>query len=141
MTYDEFLLKIVDLPVYVEQKTNHDDFPRYGTKPKKEVIPNSEFIEVRHSTGGMEGGSCWDDSEPRPYTSSDDPEELTQFDTILEHFCPNMTFIQYKNLYRDVVTTSSDTEYEYYGNSTNYNVIRCKLYDLYQEMVKRNILP
>lgn len=143
MTYEEFL-EAVSSVTYFEKKTNHDDFPRYGTKPKKEIIPQSEFIQVKYCTGGISGGSCWDEGDEdnhRAYTSYNEPEELMQFDTILEHFCPNVTFIQYKNLYRDVVETDSETEYEYYGNSTNYNIIRCSLFKLYEAMCARNLLP
>lgn len=86
-------------------------------------LPDDEkCIKVEWRVGGQGGGSCWDDGETdRHYPLDADPEEeLTELDKILEIFAPNLTFLQYKKLTREVVTRGSRTQNDYYGNYTSY---------------------
>lgn len=101
----------------------------YGTEPwDKEVALVNAWC-----TGGISGGSCWDDGkQDNHYSSSGEVEsDWTTLDHILEYFCPNITFIRYKRL----MSLSKIEEYsrnEYYGNSTNYNLRILLLKDLWQ---------
>lgn len=116
---------------------------RYGMSYKqaqKKSKDTRPYICVQWSTGGMGGGSCWNDDEPSPYTNSDPPEELTELDTILENICPNITFLQYKNIVNKVVEHSNWTEYEYYGNSTDYAMKKCNLETLYSLLKEKFII-
>ena len=46
---------------------------------------------------------------------SDEEPEFVEFDKILEHFDPGISFLQYKRLCSDLVHVTGFTDYEYYG--------------------------
>jgi len=51
-------------------------------------------------------------------------------DLVLQELNPNITFLKYQEIEK-LINDCSDTEYEYYGNSTKYEVEYIKLSDLY----------
>lgn len=88
-------------------------------------------------TGGVSGGSCWDtgDNDDQFYDMESEPEpEFESLDKILEHFAPNVTFLQYKRLIQDCVERGDHRENEYYGNHTNYAYKIIKLEALFKYM-------
>jgi hypothetical protein len=91
------------------------------------------------TTGGMRGGSCWG-GVAQPYTSSDAPAELTELDSILEKFKPDMSFLQYRALTNALVKFGEDTDHDYYGNSTNYATKALSIRSLYDYMVEKEWL-
>lgn len=139
------LVKGLSVSITYGDPTNRYDRHRYtyGTpKQKAEELKKPPYIYVEWSTGGVSGGSCYDtgDEDPHHAYSSSDPEgELTDLDLILEHINPGITFLQYKNLTRDIIETSSRTENEYYGNYTNYAMKKCNLEKLYDALVERGM--
>lgn len=88
-------------------------------------------------TGGIGGGSCWG-GENHAYSTGDPEPEWEDLNRILEHFCPNITFIRYKGIMRKS-TTDDWSRNEYYGNSTNYAMRILKLKDLWQHMVDNKL--
>lgn len=72
-------------------------------------------------TGGVGGGSCWDDgTEDVHYElGSDNPETIENLENFLEEFYPNMSLSQYKDLMSHL-QTDDWSDHEYYGNYTNY---------------------
>lgn len=91
------------------------------------------YLYIKWMTGGMGGGSCWDDgSQPTHHYSIDgEPEpDFDDLDTLLLKLCPDITFLQYKKLINGLVKQSSYTEDEYYGNSTTYGVKTISLSEL-----------
>lgn len=105
--------------------TPHKPDPTYNWRTKKynedKDIQQFDALYVEWETGGTSGGSCWDDSDPRPYSTNALPEELTDLDIILEHFKPDLTFLQYRKLTNSLIKISSRHESEYYGNGTDYS--------------------
>lgn len=97
-------------------------------------------LMVEWSTGGTSGGSCWDDSNPQPYSTDNAPEELTDLDRILEKYWPEISFLQYRVLAAKLVKGGSYTEYEYYGNSTNRSFKLLWLRDLYTTLLEHDKL-
>lgn len=97
------------------------------------------FIEMYWQTGGVGGGSCWEDSEHHSLAGEPEPE-FTAFDRILEAVSPAITFLQYKNLAAEVIEFSSRSENEYYGNSTTYGVKKVVLRTLFDALQKRGYL-
>jgi len=95
---------------------------------------------VYWETGGVSGGSCWDDSDPQSYTSSDPEAELKSLDAIIEHFKEDMSFIQYRKLYNELVSVDSYCDREYYGNETDYNYKHYNLKELYNYFVEKEWL-
>ena len=88
-------------------------------------------------SGGGEWGNCWGDSgiieeEPAP--------EFTQFDELLNKICPNITYIQYKQVYATCVYINEDDEFGYYGGyEKKYNYV-CNLKKLYNCLKEMNII-
>ncbi len=101
-----------------------------------------DSLYCQWATGGISGGSCWDKGDGDPhYEMSGDPEpEFEDLDKILEHFCPNITFMQHKALYRAVVQRTSYSQNEYYGNHTDYAVKHFKVENLYNYLVSKELL-
>lgn len=89
-------------------------FQPYGVPPKiKEHV-----IYSRYSSGGYSGGNCWD-GIAEPYERDKPKDHLKILDLFLEEFYPNITFLQYNKI-KDIIHNNSETEHEYYGNSTDW---------------------
>ena len=78
-------------------------------------------IYSRYETGGYSGGSCWDDSDPRPYTEDIQEDRFKVLDLVLAKLKPNITYLQYKKI-EGMIRDNEDTEQEYYGNSRDWKV-------------------
>jgi hypothetical protein len=78
-------------------------------------------IYMRWHVGGLQGGSCWDDSDPRPYTVNTPKPEFTVLDLVLRELMPNITLLQFRKVLR-LVEGTHKTDYEYYGNCTEYEI-------------------
>lgn len=142
MNYDEFLTAIQETEIKL---LSGKVFTEYHSEAKwlldKDWEKEKEAFFIASSTelGGVSGGSCWDDSNPRPYTSSGIHQNLN-IDPILEKFCPNISYLAAKSLYLSVVKDTEYTEREYYGNHTNYRIEYCMALDLFNEMKKKELL-
>lgn len=85
-----------------------------------------------HSSEWSMGGriESWDG-----YTSAvlaETPKEFVELDNLLENVCPNLTFLQYKRIFRECVTTEEYYEPDYYGGGIRYGYYRCDLDILYE---------
>lgn len=86
-------------------------------------------------SGGGTSGNCWDDELHTIYP--DDPPAFRKFDEFIEEICPSITFMQYKKLYNECVTTASRACGDYYGGCEIRNYYECdmeKLYEMMEEM-------
>lgn len=90
-------------------------------------------IYMRWSSGGVSGGSCWDDSDPQPYDN--DKPKFTVLDLVLKKLKPDISYLDYKKV-EELICDNQDTEYEYYGNCTNYTVEYITLSSLYKLLEK-----
>lgn len=77
-------------------------------------------IYIRYETGGVSGGSCWDESDPRPYSLSEFPE-FKVLDMVIKEVNPNISYLKYKEI-EELIHSNEETEWEYYGNSTDYTI-------------------
>jgi len=75
-------------------------------------------IYGRYETGGMTGGSCWNDEEPHPYSNDPPDDRLEVLSLTLEKLMPNISYLQYKKISK-LIHNNEETEREYYGNSTD----------------------
>jgi hypothetical protein len=71
-------------------------------------------IRIEWTVGGVTGGSCWG-TEHIPRNAEPEPE-FKDLDKILEQLCPDISFLQYKRLCREVIEIGEDTRNDYYGN-------------------------
>lgn len=131
MSYDDFLKDLKDnVNVRIEDypKSNKECFSLSdGDKKTKENKKISIYEE--YSLGGEHGGNCWGD-EPSAYISSGDEDRTLNIDEILEKYCPDIPYLQYKKILK-LIKSYEYTEYEYYGNYTDYLVKYIIIEDLY----------
>lgn len=126
MTYDDFLQLLSELKISVVDDIKTDPY-----RSRKNLDPKAPYLQVQWHTGGMSGGNCWDSSEPRPYTSDEQPPELGDLDKVLERLQPSITFLQYKKLCSQLLITGSYSHNEYYGNSSDYAYKAVSVPELY----------
>lgn len=102
-------------------------------------VPTSELVLYkRWESGGMSGGSCWGDS-PIPYSGEQEPE-FEALDLYLNEVCPNIKFMQYKKLVRDLQQDSDYTNPQYYGNYDDYQVRYIIVSELEKYLINNNLL-
>lgn len=139
MIYEKFLQKLKEIGVYVRQPVINQR-ERYGNKGwKAEYGP--EQIQSKWRSGGQGGGSCWDEGPSRHYPIDGDLEpEFTELDDTLAEFCPQISFIQYKQLCSKLIKQGSETENEYYGNYTIYSTKTIKCRELFDYLVEKGLI-
>ena len=88
----------------------------------------SPVIYMRWETGGVSGGSCWDSSDPQPYEISETPE-FEALDITIKELAPNISYLMYRKIEK-LIKDSTITEWEYYGNCTDFGIKYIVLDDL-----------
>ena len=126
-SYGDFLALVKSLDIYIRDRDPENDRNK------------GDYITVEWSTGGM-SGTGYDGSGENEYTSADAPEELEAFDLIIEKIAPEISFMRYKALTREVVVDYDRSYQGYYGDSTNYAGKNCNLRRLYDELKKRGMI-
>lgn len=111
---------------------------RYIYLDNKDTLPIEHlYLYWEWSTGGVSGGSCWDSSNPQPYTSSE--VEDSALDRLFEEYFPNITFLSYRNFLSKFVKVGEYSLGEYYGNCTNYATRTVNLLELYNFLVDKGV--
>lgn len=111
---------------------NHDSWNQgiykepFGVDHEKDYV-----IYQRHETGGVSGGSCWDESNPQPYENWKDREKWIALEMALKIINPSLTYSQFTEI-ENLVTSSTETEWEYYGNCQHYDIWYLSLEKLYK---------
>lgn len=115
---------------YSHYKDELYEYSNRKTQPKK-----IEEIRLTHKyeTGGVSGGSCWDDSDPQSYTVSDPDDKFEILDYLLSELNPRISFLQYKKL-EGQIKREEKTDQEYYGNRTEYVVLSIPLQLIYDSV-------
>lgn len=136
--FDFFLDQIKALGIAVHKTT---PIKRYSWENIK-TTSCDPYLYIEWTTGGISGGSCWDEGESRHSAwTSDDPEpEFEDLNKILENICPALSFMQYNALLKKVIVCSSYTESEYYGNSTNHSTKTVNLKTLFEELSNLGVI-
>lgn len=78
-------------------------------------------VYSRWESGGYSGGSCWDYSDPRPYSNDAPKDRYKIIELVLTELKPNISFLGYKQV-ESLIRNNSETEVEYYGNSTDWEI-------------------
>jgi hypothetical protein len=94
-------------------------------------------IICRYEVGGVSGGSCWDSSNPQPYTKDEPENKMQVLDLVLKELLPNITYLQFKGIEK-LKHNNSETEWEYYGNSTEWEIEYIVLEELYNYLETLN---
>ena len=128
---DQFEFEFVEHEVYKMDEIDKI-LNKYSTQDSENNGKN-----IITSTSWCNGGTwcnCWGSTgevcgEPAP--------EFEEFDNILTELCPNISFLQYKKIYRECVWTDTFDERDYYGGSTSHSIYKCdvkKLKNILNEM-------
>lgn len=100
----------------------------YGVPEK---YRGQQLVYMRWSPGGISGGSCREDSDPQPYSNSNSKPSFTCLDMVLRVIYPEISYLEYKEIESKIIN-SEETDYEYYGNCTEYEMIFIPLETIYK---------
>lgn len=115
----------------------YDEYDKHEKLTKGQTI--NDFLFVEWHTGGISGGSCWESSNPQPY-STDEPEpEFTDLDNVLLSICPSIPYLQYKS-FNNLIKEDYRTELEYYGNCEEYKNKKISLRVIYDKLKEFNLI-
>ena len=87
----------------------------YGVEFIKEPV-----VYMRYESGGFSGGNCWDSTKPRHYVNNDIPN-FEVLDLVLQELMPSVSYLQFKQISK-LEHSTEQNEWEYYGNSTEYEI-------------------
>lgn len=123
-----------------------EEFKKQVSLIEEQEYKNSNYnflLEKRWVTGGIGGGSCWDEPGDDPHyeiSGQEEPEDNT-IDVILKTLAPEITieaFLKDDDEYK-FWDEEYDSEYEYYGNHTEYSVKKLNLEILFEEIKKLEV--
>lgn len=142
MTYEKFLekCKLVYSSYSGEGELEESYYDRHDYSGRNVEKINKPRLIVKWSPGGVSGGSCWESSDPQPYTTNEKPGELSILDSILEEIYPQMSFLQYRALSNQLIKFDSWSVGEYYGNSTDYCSKTIDVKDLYDYLKGKSFI-
>ncbi len=128
------LKKINDAIPYDEGKVCEFEYADYsisknsGFSDLEQLKPTDIILYKKQCDGGWRGGNCWGD---KPYKYEGEEVAFHAFDLILNQIFPSITYLQYKKLLKEIKKYEIyDTNYEYYGNSTDWKYEVIVLEDL-----------
>jgi hypothetical protein len=138
LTFEEFvaecerLLKTFSGNGQLEYSHYKEKNTRYNCREDHEKVDEIRLVH-KYETGGVSGGSCWDSSNPQPYTVSRPDSEFEILDFLLSKLNPRISFLEYKELEKQI-NQEDKTDYEYYGNRTEYVVLSLPLQVIYDHI-------
>lgn len=86
-------------------------------------------IYMRWEKGGVNGGSYDDSSNPQPYVCEGGEPKFDVLDLTLKELCPHITYLQFREI-ENLIKSNEKTEWEYYGNRTDFGIKFIVLSDL-----------
>lgn len=120
-------------------KPGNEKTRRYGTKHEVTDTPRYDFIAEAWIVGGVRGGSCWESSNPRPYSTDEkEPRVFKGLDRILMEVCPKISFLHYREI-ESLIERGEGTDYQYYGNRDDYEYRFVKLKSLHEKLTSLNL--
>ena len=105
-------------------------FQSYGTTSDSDIMKSEDWTlggTTRDWNGSVE-------------LMRDETPDFVEFDELIERVCPNISFIQYKNVYRKCVVQKTRTDYDYYGGSEEKAWWECNLKDLYKILLEKGLI-
>lgn len=114
MEYQQFLETIKELNIHFRSDNGYEANDYSWMRSKSDSVKR-DYIHEDWIVGGMAGGNCWGDNADRSVTAEEEPE-FEYLDVILSIFCPNITFLNYKQKILPLIKTEDYQQNEYYGN-------------------------
>lgn len=99
------------------------------------------YFYTQWISGGVGGGSCWDDGdEDHHYSISGEKEaNLIELEDLLLKLVPNISYLQFRKI-EGIIKHDVYEVNEYYGNSTTYNYKILNLKELFDKLIEMNLL-
>lgn len=94
-----------------------------------------QVIYSRYEIGGVHGGNCHDESVNESYVVPPPKDRMKVLEFALKELRPQISFLEYRMI-EGLIHDNEETEYEYYGNSTDWKIEYIKLSDLYGALAK-----
>ena len=95
-----------------------------------EYVTEGNLLMSEYWTTGGEYGNCWDNHKTP--VDAEAPRVFVELEELLLEKCPNISFLMYKKIMRDCVTTKEWTESQYYGGYVHYCRWVCDLQKLHE---------
>lgn len=120
------LLKLVNGRYKNSDGSYNNDF-ECCDKNKDYEYDVDKIYGLRVQTGGVSGGSCWEDSDPQEFSYGNSADVSLILDKIVSEICliidPNMSLKNYISIKDDIFIIDNYSIGEYYGNRTDYIVL------------------
>lgn len=98
-------------------------------------------LSVQWCTGGVTGGSWGEGGSDNLRPLSGEPEpDFTSLEEVLFQVAPTISFMLYRKLCRDLSTTSSTSDQDFYGNRTDYMTKSIDVKALYKFLLDHNAI-
>jgi hypothetical protein len=113
----------MDYPAFLKlakEKCQIADSPIRGYNCYLDNIPENSFYGLAE-TGGVNGGSCWKESDPQPYSRKLDTDAVSLSD-MFDMICEILPKVNYSTI-RQITKAIKEKELidvEWYGNNTEY---------------------
>jgi hypothetical protein len=98
---------------------------------------NNKYYYSEYWSRGGTWGNCWGgkgDIKP------DEQPEFNTFDNLLEYVCPNISYIQYKNIFKECVEIDEYKESDYYGGTEYKSRYKFDVRKCYEILLERNLI-
>lgn len=111
----------------------------FDVKKSLNELLNSGYIGFAVRTGGNSGGSCWG-GEASYEPESDVNLQNEYLDKVLEVIAPDVTYLTYRKIEKNLIHKTEYVKREYYGNDDRYYVELVVVKDLVQILKEKNTL-
>ena len=106
-------------------------FQSYGSTSEPDIMKSEEWTL---------GGTTRDWNGYTVEFLKEQTPDFVEFDELIEQVCPNISFIQYKNVHRKCVTQKTRTEHDYYGGSEERAWWECDMKTLYKILLEKGLI-
>jgi len=113
------------------------DWKAFGEKYELYMDENGKVKGESWCLGGS-WADCWGGGGS--VSGEAQPDGFRELDELLEKVCPNITFLQYKGIYNEIVLTDEYGDSDYYGGSTSYAYKYFMVENLYNALKKRELI-
>lgn len=122
-------MELDDFKKMVHDLTKGEYAERVKIEGTRKVRMETNQISIKWVIGGMTGGNCWGDHADQAVNAEDEPD-FEALNQILEHVCPNISYLMYRKLEK-LIETDHETDHEYYGNYRDYAIRKISLEKLH----------
>lgn len=106
-------------------------FKSYGTNSDPNIMKSEDWTL---------GGTIRDWHGHTVELMKEETPDFVEFDELIEQVCPNISFIQYKNIYRKCVVQKTRTDCDYYGGSEEKAWFECDMKNLYKILLEKGLI-